>query len=385
MKFFHLSDLHIGLKLYNRDLLEDQKFVLQQVVEQAKKEKPDAVVIAGDIYDKAVPSAEAVSVFDWFVLYLKKEVPDTVVMMISGNHDSAPRVNLYRGILEEQNLYMAGMPPQQPEEHIQKVTMSDEWGNVIFYLLPFVKPGYVRKLFDEEIKGYDMAVRRLIEREEIDPARRNVILSHQFYTAGGKEPATCDSEIHYVGGVENVDAGVLAPFDYAALGHIHRAQHIGAEKYRYCGTPFPYSVSEAGEEKSVTVVELGEKGQPPVIRQIPLTPVREVKKLTGTLHEILEQAGEEVCHAFVSITLTDDVEAFQPKERLEEKYDHILEIRIDNARTRKLLSDTEEQLAEVRPEEAFAMFFAEMNGREMTPEERELMRQVIAQEMEGDE
>ncbi len=135
----------------------------------------------------------------------------------------------------------------------------------------------------------------------------------------------------------------------------------------------------------MTVVELGAKGQPPVIRQIPLTPVREVKKLTGTLHEILEQAGQEVCHAFVSITLTDDVEAFQPKERLEEKYDHILEIRIDNARTRKLLSDTEEQLAEVRPEEAFAMFFSEMNGREMTPEERELMRQVIAQEMEGDE
>ena len=138
------------------------------------------------------------------------------------------------------------------------MTLADGYGEVDFYLLPFVKPGYVRKLFDEEIKGYDMAVRRLIEREEIDPARRNVILSHQFYTAGGKEPATCDSEIHYVGGVENVDAGVLAPFDYAALGHIHRAQHIGAEKYRYCGTPFPYSVSEAGEEKSVTVVELGE-------------------------------------------------------------------------------------------------------------------------------
>lgn len=181
----------------------------------------------------------------------------------------------------------------QEGETIRRVTLADGYGEVDFYLLPFVKPGYVRKLFDEEIKGYDMAVRRLIEREEIDPARRCVILSHQFYTAGGKEPATCDSEIHYVGGVENVDAGVLAPFDYAALGHIHRAQHIGAEKYRYCGAPFPYSISEAGEEKSVTVVELGEKGQPPVIRQIPLPPVREVKKLTGTLHEILEQAGEE--------------------------------------------------------------------------------------------
>ena len=342
-------------------------------------------MIAGDIYDKAVPSAEAVEIFDSFMKNLSEEMPQMPVMIISGNHDSAARLNCFRSILSRQNVYMIGTPPTTEEEHIEKVTLQDAYGDLHFYLLPFVKPGYVRKLFDEEIKGYDMAVRRLIEREEIDPARRNVILSHQFYTAGGKEPATCDSEIHYVGGVENVDAGVLAPFDYAALGHIHRAQHIGAEKYRYCGTPFPYSVSEAGEEKSVTVVELGEKGQPPVIRQIPLTPVREVKKLTGTLHEILEQAGEEVCHAFVSITLTDDVEAFQPKERLEEKYDHILEIRIDNARTRKLLSDTEEQLAEVRPEEAFAMFFAEMNGREMTPEERELMRQVIAQEMEGDE
>ena len=160
MKFFHLSDLHIGLKLYNRDLLEDQKFVLQQVVEQAKKEKPDAVVIAGDIYDKAVPSAEAVSVFDWFVLYLKKEVPDTVVMMISGNHDSAPRVNLYRGILEEQNLYMAGMPPQQPEEHIQKVTMSDEWGNVNFYLLPFVRPSMVKNIVGTEADGTSVGERR---------------------------------------------------------------------------------------------------------------------------------------------------------------------------------------------------------------------------------
>ena len=385
MKFFHLSDLHIGLKLIERDLREDQEYIFEQIIRLAKEQQPDAMVIAGDIYDKAVPSAEAVEIFDSFMKNLSEEMPQMPVMIISGNHDSAARLNCFRSILSRQNVYMIGTPPTTEEEHIEKVTLQDAYGDLHFYLLPFVKPGYVRKLFDEEIKGYDMAVRRLIEREEIDPARRNVILSHQFYTAGGKEPATCDSEIHYVGGVENVDAGVLAPFDYAALGHIHRAQHIGAEKYRYCGTPFPYSISEAGEEKSVTVVELGEKGQPPVIRQIPLPPVREVKKLTGTLHEILEQAGEEVCHAFVSITLTDDVEAFQPKERLEEKYDHILEIRIDNARTRKLLSDTEEQLAEVRPEEAFAMFFSEMNGREMTPEERELMRQVIAQEMEGDE
>ena len=171
------------------------------------------------------------------------------------------------------------------------MTLADGYGEVDFYLLPFVKPGYVRKLFDEEIKGYDMAVRRLIEREEIDPARRCVILSHQFYTAGGKEPATCDSEIHYVGGVENVDAGVLAPFDYAALGHIHRAQHIGAEKYRYCGAPFPYSISEAGGGEERDGRGTGRKGTAACDPADSASAGAGGKKLTGTLHEILEQAG----------------------------------------------------------------------------------------------
>ena len=274
MKLFHLSDLHIGKQLHHYNLAAEQRKTLAQIVALAKSEHPDAILIAGDIYDTPVPSAEAVSVFDAFLSALCEIEPQIAVMIIAGNHDSARRIDFASSILAKHEVYIAGLPPMREGETIRRVTLADGYGEVDFYLLPFVKPGYVRKLFDEEIKGYDMAVRRLIEREEIDPARRCVILSHQFYTAGGKEPATCDSEIHYVGGVENVDAGVLAPFDYAALGHIHRAQHIGAEKYRYCGTPFPYSISEAGEEKSVTVVELGEKGQPPVIRQIPLPPVR---------------------------------------------------------------------------------------------------------------
>ena len=171
MKFFHLSDLHIGLKLLNRDLLEDQKYILNQIADQAKKEKPDAVVIAGDIYDKTVPSAEAVGVFDRFVLSLRKEVPDAAIMMISGNHDSAPRVDLYRQILEEQNIYMIGMPPQKPDERIQKVTLRDEWGSVHFYLLPFVRPSMIRSITGTDENGsnltYEEAVKRLLEREQI--------------------------------------------------------------------------------------------------------------------------------------------------------------------------------------------------------------------------
>ena len=243
MKLFHLSDLHIGKQLHHYNLAAEQRKTLAQIVALAKSEHPDAILIAGDIYDTPVPSAEAVSVFDAFLSALCEIEPQIAVMIIAGNHDSARRIDFASSILAKHEVYITGLPPMQEGETIRRVTLADGYGEVDFYLLPFVKPGYVRKLFDEEIKGYDMAVRRLIEREEIDPARRCVILSHQFYTAGGKEPATCDSEIHYVGGVENVDAGVLAPFDYAALGHIHRAQHIGAEKYRYCGAPFPYSIS----------------------------------------------------------------------------------------------------------------------------------------------
>lgn len=385
MKLFHLSDLHIGKQLHRYNMGAEQREILKQIVMLAEAERPDAVLIAGDIYDSPVPSAEAVSIFDEFLTALCAIEPQIAVLIIAGNHDSARRIDFASSILAKHKVYIAGMPPVRADEFLQRVTLSDEYGEVDFYLLPFVKPGYVRKLFEDEITGYDMAVKKLLEREKIDVSRRNVIISHQFYTAGGKEPATCDSEVHYVGGIENVDVGVLAPFEYAALGHIHKPQHMGSEVYRYCGTPLQYSVSEAGEEKSVTVVELRAKGDKPVVRELSLHPMRSVKKLTGTLQEILDYAGEAVCHDFVSITLTDDIEAYQPKERLEARYDHILEIRIDNARTRKLLDLSEEKPIELSPYEAFEMFFAEMNGRDMTEQEKTLIRQVIGQEMEGAE
>lgn len=382
MKLFHLSDLHIGKQLHRYNMGAEQREILKQIVALAKTEKPEAVLIAGDIYDSPVPSAEAVSIFDEFLTGLCAIEPQIAVLIIAGNHDSARRIDFASSILAKHKVYIAGMPPMREEEFLQRVTLSDEYGEVDFYLLPFVKPGYVRKLFEDEITGYDMAVKKLLQREKIDMSRRNVIVSHQFYTAGGKEPATCDSEIHYVGGIENVDVAALAPFEYAALGHIHKPQNMGSDVYRYCGTPLQYSVSEAGEEKSVTVVELRAKGEKPIVQELLLHPMRSVKKLTGTLQEILDLAGEEVCHDFVSITLTDDIEAYQPKERLEARYDHILEIRIDNARTRKLLEFSEEEQNEMSPYEAFGMFFAEMNGRNMTEQEEDLIRQVIGQEME---
>lgn len=381
MKFFHLSDLHIGKQLYRYHLGGEQRDILHQIVELAVKEQPNAVVLAGDIYDSPVPSAEAVSVFDAFLTELCGIAPQIAVLIIAGNHDSAKRLDFASSILAKHRVHIAGMPPVTPEERMKRVTFSDAWGEVDFYLLPFVKPAYVRNVFSEELTGYDMAVRKLIEREDIRTERRNVLVSHQFYTSAGKEPLTCESETHFVGGIENVDVSALQPFDYAALGHIHRKQEIGGANYRYCGTPLAYSVSEAGDTKSVTVVELKAKGEPPLVRELPLMPLRGVRKLTGPLAQIIEETNGAVQHDFVSITLTDEVEAYQPRERLETCFDHILEIRIDNARTKKLLDFEEEDAELLDPYQAFCMFFAEMNGREMTETEDVLMRRVLGEEM----
>lgn len=385
MKFFHLSDLHIGKQLHRYHMAEEQRDILNQIVEYARTMQPDAVVIAGDVYDSPVPSAEAVSIFDAFLTALNEIEPQPVVLVIAGNHDSARRLDFASSILAKHKVHIAGMPPMSEEEFIDKVTLNDAYGEVDFYLLPFVKPMYVRHLFSEDNLTYDLAVRKLIEREKIDKTKRNVIVSHQFYTAGAKEPTVSDSEVRLVGGIENVDISVLEPFTYAALGHIHRPQKIGRECYRYCGTPLAYSVSEAGDAKSITMVELTERENEPSIHKLPLVPMRKVRKLTGELEEILAQVKEEERHDFVSITLTDEVEAYHPKERLEECFDRILEIRIDNARTRKLLEFSDDDMESLNPYEAFARFFAEMNGREMTEQEDAVIREVINKEQEENE
>ena len=333
MKFFHLSDLHIGLRLFNRDLLEDQVHILREIAALAAERQPDAVVIAGDIYDKAVPSAEAVSVFDGFVSALRAAVPDAEIMMISGNHDSAPRVNVFRSVLRRQKIHMIGLPPSEPDDHIEKVVLQDAYGPVCFYLLPFVKPSMVKDIVDTDENGlnlsYDESLRRLLARETIDPAVRNVLVSHQFYLPVGMDPAEADrertdSEIRTVGNIDLVRADVLAPFDYAALGHIHKPMKVGRETLRYSGTPIACSVSEAGQQKAVFEVELREKGAAEV-RILPLTPLREIRRITGPLEEVLTAA----CSDYVSVVLTDknDLDVIDMQDRLHYAFPNLLEIR----------------------------------------------------------
>ena len=375
MKFFHLSDLHIGLKLFNRDLREDQEYILRQITDIAVREQPQAVVIAGDIYDKAVPSAEAVEVFDRFIAGLNSALPDTAVMMIAGNHDSGPRINCFRSVLSRQNVYMIGQPPRVEGEQIEKVILKDESGPVNFYLLPFVRPSMVKQLTGVDENGnnlsYNEALHRLIGREEIDPSQRNVIVSHQFYLPSGTDAEAVermDSEVRTVGNIDQISADILEQFDYAALGHIHKPMKAGSEFIRYCGTPLACSVSEAGQKKGIIMVELGDKGDRKTT-VLPLEPLRQVRVIRGELEEVLEQA----CGDYVTVILADkaDLDVFDMQDKIRSAFPNLLEIRRETVRR----TDYERAYAvqeELDPFELCCAFLSEPDE-----DEKALLRDVI--------
>lgn len=380
MKFFHLSDLHIGKQLHRYNLKEDQQVILKEVITYAKELRPDAIVIAGDIYDKSVPSAEAVNVFDEFLTDLSEITPEIPILIISGNHDSPDRLKYASEILKRHHIYLAGNVPERPEEHIEKVTLHDAYGEVNFYLLPFMKPAYVKNIFvDGTPETYSDAVKEIIKREKIDyKDKRNVLVSHQFYVGEKAEsPETCDSEVFSVGGIDNVDIGSVKEFDYVALGHLHGAQCIGKPEIRYCGTLLKYSVSESTQNKSLTVVTLKAKGEKPEIENYPLHPLRDVRKKKGTLDEIIKEAQETEKDDYISITLTDEIDPYKPKEQLERIFSHILEIRVDNQRTRTKLKEMDEELVMKDPFTSFAEFYNEMQGREMNGEEETIMKEIF--------
>ena len=378
MKFFHLSDLHIGLKLMNRDLREEQMDILRQVTDLAREEQPDAVVIAGDIYDKAVPAAEAVEVFDSFITELRRAVPEAEIMLISGNHDSGLRLNCFREILDEQKVHMIGLPPRKEEEYIEKVTIQDAFGPVNFYLLPFVKPSMVKQIVGVDENGnnlsYDATLHKLIAREEVNTAERNVLVSHQFYLPVGENAESVermDSEIRTVGNIDAVAADMLGVFDYAALGHIHKPMKVGSELYRYCGTPLACSVSEAGQQKGVIMVEIGEKDSRTSVKitVLPLKPMREVRMVKGDLEEVLAQA----CEDFVTVILTDkvDLDIMDMQDRIRMAFPYLLEIRREVLRK----ADYSEQMMAEKEQDPFELCCSFL--KDLDDEEKTILRDVI--------
>lgn len=382
MKLFHISDLHIGRQLNYYNLKDLQSEILRQIVEMAEKHRPDVILIAGDIYDKSVPSGEAYEIFDEFLNSLANITPSIPVLIIAGNHDSAMRLKFASSFLEKNNIYISVLPPQSKEEHLKKITLYDQYGSVNFYMLPFTKPSYVKNLFEgQDVNDYNSAVKAVIEREHINITERNVLIAHQFFVSNTAEPEKCDSELAYisVGGVDSVDIGCIRNFDYVALGHIHGAQRIGEDYIRYSGTPLKYSVSEQHHKKGITVVTLEEKNTPSKYDFLPLTASRDVRSIKGTLGQVIAAASDENRADYISITLTDEESIYRPKDQLEEHYDNILEVKLENKRTQSRLESVDETEEILHPIEAFRDFYQFINNQPASAVEEELMLEIISE------
>ena len=372
MKLIHLSDLHLGKRLNEFSLGEDQEYILNQILEIAEAEQPDAVVIAGDVYDKAIPSVEAVSLFDEFLVRLAGL--HIHIFVISGNHDSPERIAFGSRLLEETGIHLSPVYGGS----VESVTLEDAFGPVDFYLLPFVKPIHVRRFFPEDpTDTYTQALSTAVGHMNLDEHRRNVLVTHQFVTGASRS----DSEEISVGGADNVDSAVFDAFDYVALGHIHSPQHCGSEKIRYCGTPLKYSFSEAKDTKSVTVAELKEKGNL-VIRTVPLKPLRELVELRGTFEELTDRHFYENTtwtRDYVHLTLTDEEDIPDAVGKLRLIYRNLMKLDYDNARTRSNAEITGAQAQDTRsPLELFASFYELQNNRPMTAEQLVFLEELIA-------
>ena len=373
MRFFHISDLHIGLKLMNKDLSEDQSYILDEIVKEVRDKKPDAIVIAGDVYNNSVPSSDAIEIFDGFISKLVAVVPKMHIMVISGNHDSAVRINQFRKVLSGHNLHLIGLPPKRADEHIEKVVLEDEYGKVNFYLLPFVRPSFVKNVFgldeNENNLSYNEALHRLIERENIDEDERNVLVSHQYYLPLGKNPEEVermDSEIKSVGNIDLVDADILERFDYSALGHIHKPWKLIGDCHRYCGTPLACSVSEAGQEKGIVMVEMLEKGRINT-EVLPLKPLRNIKVVRGRLEEVIMMGSED----YVTVILTEDTTDVDSADRIRERFPNLLEIRREAVKkvNSSSLTEISDELSEI---DNCRLFLSEVN-----PEEEKILTEII--------
>lgn len=369
MRFAHISDLHLGKRLNRFSLIEDQKYILDEIIKTAEENVCGAMLISGDIYDKSMPSAEAVKLFDDFITKLSKT--DIRTFIISGNHDSTERVAYASSIMEASNIFIA----PQYEGELKKVRLDDEYGEVNVFMLPFVKPPHVRNCYPEaNINDYTDMIRTVLENSELDTSQRNVLMCHQFIT-GAK---TCDSEYLTVGTLDNINASVFEGIDYVALGHIHGAQDI-APNVRYCGTPLKYSCSESSHKKSVTIIDMKQKGEISVT-EAPLKALRDLRELKGTYAQLMERSSYEGTNTqdFVHITLTDNEDIPEVVYKLRTVYPNLIQLDYDNLRTRKLSQVNAVTHTDTKtPIELFGTLFEEQNGEPLSQEQTEYLNALI--------
>lgn len=361
MKLFHLSDLHIGKRVNEVSMLEDQAYILARILSLIDEERPDALLIAGDVYDKSIPPAEAVSLFDDFLYSVsRRNVP---VLLISGNHDSPERLAFGRRMMEGAGVYISPVYAGETTP----VTLHDAHGDVHFWLLPFLKPAHVRRFEPEaEIESYTDAVRVAIDRMNVDFSARNVLLTHQFVTGA----ATCESEELSVGGTDNVDVSAFDGFDYVALGHLHGPQNVGGSRVRYCGTPLKYSFSEEKQEKSVTVVHLGEKGTLH-LEALALRPLHDMRRIRGSFAQLTAQGTAQTTQDYLHIVLTDEEDVPEAMGRLRQIYPQIMKLSYDNTRTRSdQIVEGAQDVQRKSPLALFEELYEQMNNRPMSEAQR---------------
>lgn len=377
MRLIHLSDLHIGKRVNEFSMLEDQEYILTKIINVIDAEKPDGVIIAGDVYDKSVPSAEAVQLFDDFLARLAER--KLTVFVISGNHDSAERIAFGSRVMNSSGVYMAPVF----NGHITPIEIEDQYGMVNIYMLPFIKPAYVRRYYPElEIETHNDAVKTVINSLKIDTGLRNVLVCHQFVTGA----VCCESEELSVGGLDNIDCSIFDGFDYVALGHIHGPQKIIKETVRYSGTPLKYSFSEVNHKKSVTLIELTEK-EKIHIQTVELIPKRDLRQIKGSYLEITakEYYKDTNTDDYMYVTLTDEEDIPDVIGKLRSIYPNIMKLDYDNKRTRNSnIVYGAEQVEKKTPLELFEEFYEKQNNQPMSEEQRkfslELMEKIWEEE-----
>ena len=379
MKLIHLSDLHLGKRVNEYSMLEDQEYILKCIVGIIDDEKPNGVIIAGDIYDKSIPSAEAVSLFDDFLFALAKRKLD--VFVISGNHDSPERIAFGSRIMDAGGIHLSPVY----DGNIVPVRLEDEFGELYVYMLPFVKPANVRRFFEEEdISTYTDAIGCAIRHMNVDSEKRNVLVTHQFVTGASRS----DSEEISVGGADNVDATVFDGFDYVALGHLHSPQNCSSDRIRYCGTPLKYSFSEAKDKKSVTVIEMSEKGNISC-RLINLVPKHDLIELKGTYDELISRSYYENTswqEDYAHITLTDEEDIPDAIGKLRSVYHRLMKLDYDNKRTRSSVEITgASDIERKSPSELFSEFYELQNNQPMNEDQDAYMKELIEKTWEGEE
>ena len=372
MKLFHLSDLHIGKRVNEFSMIEDQKYILTQILYAADQEKPDGILISGDVYDRTIPTAEAVQMFDAFLTRLSEQkIP---AFIISGNHDSAERLAFGSSLMGKSGIYFSKVY----DGTVEKIPMQDAYGTVWIYLLPFLRPSTIRHALPEraeEVQSAADAVRIALEQTKIDEKERNVLLAHQFVT-GAKR---CDAEELQVGDVDQIPAELFASFEYVALGHIHSPQKVGRETVRYCGAPLKYSFSEAGQEKSITVVELKEKGSVD-LRTIPLKPLHDLRKIRGTYLEVTAKSFYENrdCEDYLQVTLTDEEDVPDGMAKLRTIYPNLMRLEYDNKRTRSNAEVRAAERVEEKSElELFQKFYELQNNQPMTEVQEQFVEELL--------